>query len=169
LSPARRAVLERGAAVVAAVLLASLLAWNAMALGLVDAPEPVAATADPTEYGWDMFAPNPSSIDARFLATATTADGDRIDALYGDPVATDRPPSDARAYPTARWRKYLTLLADDEAPARVDPLLAHLCDRSARFADDEVASVTALAVETDVTEGGETHVRELGTRECRPE
>jgi hypothetical protein len=169
LSPARRAVLERGAAVVAAVLLASLLAWNAMALGLVDAPEPVAATADPTEYGWDMFAPNPSSIDARFLATATTADGDRIDALYGDPVATDRPPSDARAYPTARWRKYLTLLADDEAPARVDPLLAHLCDRSAGFDDDEVASVTALAVETDVTEGGETHVRELGTRECRPE
>ncbi|WP_394348616.1 HTTM domain-containing protein [Halorubrum depositum] len=159
---------ERALAAVAAVLLASLLAWNGMAAGLVDAPEPVAATADPAEYGWDMFAPDPSSIDARFLATATTADGDRIDTLYGDPVATDRPPSDARAYPTARWRKYLTLLADDEAPARVDALLAHLCDRSARFAGEEVASVSASAVEVDVTEGGETRVRELGTRECRP-
>ena len=163
-----RAVRGRVAAAVAAVLLVSLLAWNGMAAGLVDAPEPVAATADPAEYGWDMFAPNPSSIDARFLATATTADGDRIDALYGDPVAVDRPPSDARAYPTARWRKYLTLLADDEAPARVDPLLAHLCDRSTGLAGEDVASVTAAAVEIDVTDGGETRIRELGTRECRP-
>jgi len=163
-----RAVRGRAAAAVAAVLLVSLLAWNGMAVGVVDAPEPVAATADPTEHGWDMFAPNPSSIDARFLATATTADGDRIDALYGDPVAVDRPPSDARTYPTARWRKYLTLLADAEAPARVDPLLAHLCDRSTGLAGEGVASVTVSAVEADVTEGGETRVRELGTRECRP-
>lgn len=164
---AGRATRERVVAGVAALLLVSLLAWNAAALGFVDAPEPVATAADPTESGWDMFAPNPSSTDALFLATATTADGDAVDALYGDPVATDRPPSDARAYPTARWRKYLTLLADDAAPARVDALLAHLCDRSARFADDEVDSVTASAVETDVTEGGETRVRELGTRECQ--
>jgi hypothetical protein len=162
-----QAVRDRAVPAVAAVLLVSLLAWNGMAVGLVDAPEPVAATAEPTEYGWDMFAPDPSSIDARLLATATTADGDAVDALYGDPVAVDRPPSDARAYPTARWRKYLTLLAGDGAPARVDPLLAYLCDRSAGTAGEAVASVTVETVETDVTEGGETRVRELGTRACR--
>lgn len=166
-APPSRAVRSRAVTAVAAVLLVSLLAWNGMAVGLVDAPEPVAATAEPTEYGWDMFAPNPSSIDARLLATATTADGDAVDALYGDPVAVDRPLSDARAYPTARWRKYLTLLSGDEAPARVDPLLAYLCDRSAGTAGEAVASVTVETVETDVTEGGETRVRELGTRACR--
>ena len=152
--------------VVAAVLLAALVAWNGMALGLVETPEPVASVSEPS--GWEMFAPSPPSADALVSATATTADGDRIDALYGDPVARDRPPSDARAYPTARWRKLLTRLADDPDSARVDPLLAHLCDRAAGFtdADDEpIRSVTVSAVDVDV-EGGETRVEELGTRSC---
>ncbi|WP_434523114.1 hypothetical protein [Halorubrum sp. AS12] len=139
-----------------------------MALGFVETPEAVASVSDPTEGGWDMFAPNPPSTDALVLATATTADGDRIDALYGDRVARDRPPSDARAYPTARWRKLLTLLADDPDPDRVDPLLAHFCERAAGFADDEdgpIRSVTLSAVDVDVYRG-ETRVDELGTRSC---
>jgi len=166
-----RPVRDRVAAVVpvlAAVLLVALVAWNGMALGLVETPEPVASAAEPTEGGWDMFAPNPPSTDAFVLATATTADGDRIDALYGDRVARDRPPSDARGYPTARWRKFLTLLADDPATARVDPLLGHLCDRADALAGDgRVASVSLSAVDVDV-ETGETRTEPLGTRECRP-
>ncbi|VTT86411.1 hypothetical protein DM2_2449 [Halorubrum sp. DM2] len=165
-----RAVRDRAAVVVpvlAAVLLVALVAWNGMALGLVETPEPVASAADPTEGGWDMFAPDPPSTDALVLATATTADGDRIDALYGDRVARDRPPSDARAYPTARWRKLLTLLADDPDPARVDPVLAHLCDRADAFtADGRIASVSLSAVDVDV-ETGETRTETLGSRECR--
>ncbi|TKX67354.1 HTTM domain-containing protein [Halorubrum sp. SP9] len=152
----------------AAVLLVALVAWNGMALGLVEAPGPVASVSDPTERGWDMFAPDPPSTDALVLATATTADGDRIDALYGDRVARDRPPSDARAYPTARWRKFLTRLADDPDPNRVGPVLAHLCDRAAEFAGEDgapIRSVTVSAVDVDV-ETGETRVDELGTRSC---
>ena len=155
--------------VVAAVLLVALVAWNGMALGLVETPEPVASVADPTEGGWDMFAPNPPSTDALVAATATTADGGRIDALYGDRVALDRPPSDARAYPTARWRKFLTLLAADPDPDRVEPVLGHLCDRAAGFADDEarpIRSVTVSTVDVDVA-SGETRVAGLGTRSCR--
>jgi len=102
-----RATRERLVAVIAALLLVSLLAWTAMGVGVVDAPEPVVAVSDPAESDWDMFAPEPPSTDALVLATATTADGDRTDALHGDPVATDRTPSDARGYPTARWRKAL--------------------------------------------------------------
>ncbi|GAA0726688.1 hypothetical protein J2744_001191 [Halorubrum trapanicum] len=166
-----RAVRRWGAAavpVVAAGLLVALVAWNGMALGFVETPEAVASVSDPTEGGWDMFAPNPPSTDALVLATATTADGDRIDALYGDRVARDRPPSDARAYPTARWRKLLTLLADDPDPDRVDPLLAHLCERASGFVDDEdgpIRSVTVSAVDIDVYRG-ETRVDELGSRSC---
>lgn len=167
-----RVVRDRAAAAapaVTAVLLVALVAWNGMALGLVETPDAVAAVSDPTEGGWDMFAPSPPSTDALVLASATTADGDRIDALYGDRVARDRPPSDARAYPTARWRKFLTLLADDPEPDRVDPLLAHLCDRAARSTavgdGGSVRSVTVSAVAVDV-ETGETRVDELETRSC---
>ena len=163
-------VRDRAAAaapVVAAALLVALVAWNGMALGLVETPDPVASVSDPTEGGWDMFAPNPPSTDALVLATATTADGDRIDALYGDRVARDRPPSDARGYPTARWRKFLTLLADDPDPDRVAPVLAHLCDRAAGHAADPdgVDSVSLSAVDVDVGDGA-TRVDELGTHAC---
>ncbi|QAU13623.1 HTTM domain-containing protein [Halorubrum sp. BOL3-1] len=170
-SGSSRALRDRAAAAVpavAAVLLVALVAWNGMALGVVEAPDPVASVSDPTEGGWDMFAPDPPSTDALVLATATTAGGDRIDALYGDRVARDRPPSDARAYPTARWRKFLTLLADDPDPARVDPVLARFCDRAGTLAGDEpIESASLSAVAVDV-ETGETRVDELGTRECHP-
>ena len=165
-------VLREGVAaaipVLAAVLLVAVVAWNGMALGAVETPDAVASVSDPTEGGWTMFAPNPPSTDARVSATAATADGDRIDALYGDRVARDRPPSDARAYPTARWRKLLTALANNPDSARVDPLLAHLCDRAGGFAeggDGAIRSVTVSAVDVDVRDG-ETRVDELGTRSC---
>jgi hypothetical protein len=161
-----RATRDRVAAALAALLLVSLLAWTAMGLGVVAAPEPVAAVSDPAESDWDMFAPEPPSTDALVLATATTADGDRIDALHGDPVATDRTPSDARGYPTARWRKHFSRLSADDTD-RVDTMLAHLCDRATEFSGAEMESVTVSAVEVDVVGSEEVWVREAGTRECR--
>ncbi|WP_200531038.1 HTTM domain-containing protein [Halorubrum sp. LN27] len=161
----------RALAAVAALLLVSLLAWNAMGLGVVAAPEPVAAVSDPGDSDWDMFAPSPPSTDSLVLATATTADGDRVDALYGDPVAADRPTSDARGYPTARWRKHVSLLSANEPKRtdaeRVDATLAYLCDRAADLSGEETASMTLASVEVDVTGSGEVRVREIGTRECR--
>ena len=150
---------------VAAVLLVALLAWTATGLGLVDAPEPVAAVSDPAESDWDMFAPEPPSTDARVLATATTADGDRIDALYGDAVAADRPPSDARGYPTARWRKHVSLLATADAE-RVDATLAHLCDRATR-PGGAASSVTLSVVEFAPDTRRAVDRRDLGARRCR--
>ena len=156
---------RRTAPTVAAVLLAALLCWNALAIGLVATPEPVAAVSDPTESGWDMFAPDPPTTDALVLATAATADGDRVDALYGDVVAADRPPTAARAYPTARWRKFLTLLADSPDPTRTRHLLGHLCDRAGGRADAEVERVAVAFVSVDVVDG-ETRVTSLGERRC---
>ncbi|WP_123620328.1 HTTM domain-containing protein [Halorubrum sp. CSM-61] len=156
----------RALAAVAAVLLVSALAWNAVGLGVVAAPDPVAAVSDPGDSDWDMFAPSPPSTDSLVLATATTADGDRIDALYGDPVAADRPLADARGYPTARWRKHFSLLPPDD-PDRVDATLAYLCDRAAGLSGAEIESVTVSSVEVDVSGSDEVRVREIGTRECR--
>jgi hypothetical protein len=149
----------------AAVLLVALLAWTATGLGLVAAPEPVAAVSDPTESDWDMFAPEPPSTDARVLATATTADGGRIDALYGDAVAADRPPSDARGYPTARWRKHVSLLATADAE-RVDATLAYLCDRATGPAG-VASSVTLSVLEFDPEDRRVVDRRDLGARRCR--
>ncbi|MGQ3329168.1 HTTM domain-containing protein [Halorubrum sp. FL23] len=160
-----RATRGRVADAVAALLLVSLLAWTVMGLGVVGAPDSVAAVSDPTESDWDMFAPEPPSTDDLVLATATTADGDRIDALYGDPVATDRSPSDARGYPTARWRKHFSLLSAADAD-RVDATLARLCDRAAGLSGAEAESVTVSSVEVAVG-SGDTRVVELGSRECR--
>ena len=161
-----RAARSRLLAAVAALLLVSVVAWNAMGAGVVAAPDPVAAVSDPAESDWDMFAPEPPSTDDRVLATATTADGDRIDALYGNPIATDRPPSDARGSPTARWRKHFSLLSTDD-PERVDATLAHLCDRAAGFSGEETESVTVSSVEVDVVGDGAVRVQTVGTRECR--
>jgi len=161
-----RAARGRALAAVAALLLVSVLAWNAAGLEVVAAPEPVAAVSDPGDSDWDMFAPSPPSTDSLVLATATTADGDRIDALYGDPVAADRPPSDARGYPTARWRKHFSLLSADD-PDRVGATLAHLCDRAADRSGEETVSVTVSSVEVDVSESDEVRVREIGARDCR--
>jgi len=156
---------RRAAPVVAAVLLAALLCWNALAIGVVATPEPVAAVSDPAESGWDMFAPDPPTTDRLVLATAATADGDRVDALYGDVVAADRPPTEARAYPTARWRKFLTLLADSPEPTRTRHLLGHLCDRAGGRADAAVERVEVSFVSVDVVDG-ETRVASLGERRC---
>ncbi|WP_049983152.1 HTTM domain-containing protein [Halorubrum sp. BV1] len=156
---------RRVAPAVAAVLLAALLCWNALAIGLVATPDPVAAVSDPTESGWDMFAPDPPTTDSLVLATAATADGDRVDALYGDDVAADRPPAAARAYPTARWRKFLTLLADSPDPTRTRHLLGHLCDRAGGRAGAEIERVSVSFAAVDVADG-ETRVTLLGERRC---
>ncbi|WP_058365384.1 HTTM domain-containing protein [Haloparvum sedimenti] len=153
----------------AAVLLVSLLAWNAMALGLVAAPAPVADAADPTENRWDMFAPNPPNTASLVLATAETADGGARDALYGDPVARNRTPSDARAYPSARWRKYLTAMPADPPDDRDERLGAYLCERAAAAGDGTVERVTVSFVYVDVTLGeprGEPTAVEVLDRQC---
>ncbi|MFD1569444.1 HTTM domain-containing protein [Halorubrum laminariae] len=151
---------------VAAVLIAGLLCWNAMAVGVVSTPEPVAAVSDPTESGWDMFAPDPPTTDTRVLATAAAANGDRIDALYGDPVAADRPPSDARAYPTARWRKFLTSLAESPEPTRTGHLLGHLCDRASGQTDAEIDRVSVSIASIAVAGDDQPQLRSLGERRC---
>ena len=137
-----------------------------MALGIVATPEPVATVSDPTESGWDMFAPDPPTTDTLVLATAATADGDQIDALYGDTVEADRPPSDARAYPTARWRKFLTLLANSPEPARTHHLLTHLCDRASGHTDAKIERITVSIVSIAVDSDDEPQIRSLGELQC---
>ena len=161
---------RRLSAVIAAVLLVSLLAWNGMALGIVSTPEPVADTADPSENRWDMFAPDPPDNSKLYLTTAVTADGERFDALYGDPVAGERSPSDARAYPTDRWRKYLVGLSVNADDDRDEQLAAYLCDRAETITGERIDRVAVSSVLTDVTsldDPGDLRTFDVATHECR--
>jgi len=155
--------------VVAAVLLVSLLAWNGMALSVVPTPEPVSDAADPSENRWDMFAPNPPDTSKLYLTTVVTVDGERFDALHGDAVAGERSPTDARAYPTDRWRKYLvgfTVNAEDDRDER---LAAYFCDRGGELTDGPIDRVEVTSVLDDVTATGESsdlRTFDVATREC---
>lgn len=161
---------RRISAVIAAVLLVSLLAWNGMALDIVSTPEPVADTADPSENRWDMFAPDPPDNSKLYLTTAVTADGERFDALYGDPVAGERSPSDARAYPTDRWRKYLVGLSVNADDDRDERLAAYLCGRAETITGERIDRVAVSSVLTDVTsldDPGDLRTFDVATHECR--
>jgi len=141
-----------------------------MALGAVATPEPVADVADPSENRWDMFAPDPPDSSKQYLATAVAADGDRFDALYGDAVVGERSPSDARAYPTDRWRKYLVGLTAGADDDRDEQLAAYLCDRAERVTGERIDRVEVTSVLDDVTTaGGSDDLRtfDVATRECR--
>jgi len=120
-----RATRERLVAVIAALLLVSLLAWTAMGSESSTRQSPSwRCQIRPRATGICSRAPEPPSTDALVLATATTADGDRTDALHGDPVATDRTPSDAgishrplaEALLAAVGRRYRSHRRDARAP-----------------------------------------------------
>lgn len=116
----------RIARAVVAVLLVSMLLWNGATLGYVDAPDAVEATVDPEERRWDMFA-EPWRYGGWYVASAETASGREVDAMYGGSVDWDRPPEVAEAYPTHRWRMYLVdLLRSGNADLRPH-LAAYLC------------------------------------------
>lgn len=155
--------------VVAAVLLVSLIAWNGMALSVVSTPEPVSNAVDPSENRWDMFAPNPPDTSKLYLTTIVTVDGERFDALHGDAIAGERSPTDARAYPTDRWRKYLVGLTVDAEDDRDERLAAYLCGRGGEFTDGRIDRVEVTSVLNDVTATGassDLRTFDVATREC---
>jgi hypothetical protein len=128
------------------VLLAGVLVWNAAGFGLLALPGPVTDAVDPTEYRWDMFAPNPLSTDAWYatVGTTTTA-GERVDAYAG--TVGLGPPEDVDAtYPSQKWYLYLRNLRGGDADARRDRFGAYLCERWNRRHDTALASVNVTLV-----------------------
>lgn len=96
----------RAVTVFVTLLLVAVLCWNAAAVGLVETPDGVESSVDPSQFRWNMFAPYPPSTATWHVAPAELASGERIDAFQAAPV-TYRPDDPDRLYPSARWRKYL--------------------------------------------------------------
>jgi len=71
-----------------------------------------------TDQYWNMFASDPMATDGWIVAPGQLANGTRVDAFHGGPVEWDRPADISETYPTARWRKYLVGLWQDNTADR---------------------------------------------------
>lgn len=159
-----RRALGRLTTPVAALALVALLAWNAAAVGVVAAP---AGPVEPSENSWDMFAPDPLSVDGWYVAPARTTDGERVDAWNDGPVSYAKPPDVSATYPTARWRKYLVSLYTEDAAFR-DEFAGYLCRQwNAEHARD-LTRVSVVFVEQPTRLAGPEPTRpvRLATHEC---
>ncbi|WP_224269591.1 HTTM domain-containing protein [Haloprofundus salinisoli] len=136
----------RAVPAVVAVLLALILVWNAMAVGLVSPPGDGESALDPSDNTWNMFAPHPPTADWWYVAPGELGSGERVDAYYLSPPVENRP-STMEMYPSSRWRKYMSDLryADNEGLQR--EFAGYLCSRWNRTNDDELATVTLSYVE----------------------
>ncbi|MCD2199481.1 HTTM domain-containing protein [Halobacterium sp. KA-4] len=152
--------------VVVAVVLASMLVWNAASVGVVDATAADPVTESP-EPRWSMFAPIPASTDFWVVAPGKLVSEGSVDAFHGGAVTWREPSDVAGSYPSARWRKYVANLRGAD-PAVADGFADYLCTRWNGGQDDELASVRVFVVEQQVRlDGpGPTDRVELAAKNC---
>ncbi|WP_255494147.1 HTTM domain-containing protein [Halarchaeum sp. CBA1220] len=128
------------------VLLVAALAWNAVALGALDVGGSDEASVAPSEYSWNMFAPDPPRSDRWFVAPARTANGSTVNALTGRAVTWTPPDEFAAQYPSARWRKYLSNVWKRDDARLTGAYAGYLCERwNATHDADLVAIDVAVA------------------------
>ncbi len=158
---------RRVAAVVAAVLLVTVLAWNAVSVGAAPAPAEVRDVS--REHRWDMFAPEPRRVDGWYVAPATLPSGERVDAWNGGAVSWAPPPDTAATFPTHRWLVYLLDLRRPGGAELRDEFGAYLCRRTAARHGTTPLNVSVTYVERPVRLDGPTETRRvgLGTYRCR--
>lgn len=152
---------------VATVLLAFVLLWNAASLGLVVLPGTGAASVDPEQRRWDMFAPNPIQSDTWYVTVGETTDGEQVDVYAG--VASPGRPVDVDAtYPSHRWYLYLTHLRGPHTDTMRDRLADYLCQRWERTHETELDRVeVTLVVQAVRLDGyGPASRESFGTHTC---
>jgi hypothetical protein len=132
---------------VVAVLLALVLVWNAAALGYVALPADVSDAADPEEYRWDMFAPEPRTADGWYVVPGEMESGERADAFRDRAVKWDKPPDVAASYRNIRWFKYMMDLRASAAEPLRPHFAAYLCGRWNATHEDDVERIALYYVE----------------------
>jgi hypothetical protein len=137
--------------VVPLVFVVLIVLWNLQHLGLNEVVDGD-VSPDETEWAleltrtdqyWNMFAPNPLSVDGWVVAPGLLENGTRVDAFQNGRLTFDRPPDVSATFPNARWRKYLSRLWRYDTVHR-DYFAAYLCDRWNRNHDTRLENVTAV-------------------------
>lgn len=162
--------------VVPLVFVVLVVLWNVQYLGferefghdpLPDEVEPAVEVTRTDQY-WNMFAPDPLSVDGWIVAPGRLENGSRVDAFHGGDVEWDRPPDVSATYPTARWRKYLVRLWRYDTSNR-ERFADYLCRRWNADHETELRNVSVYFVEqpTRIDGGPEPTDRvELASRHC---
>jgi uncharacterized membrane protein len=137
---------RRALTVALAAFLVFQLAYSAASVGLLAVPDAGPLDGEEPEARWNMFAPEPLSVDRWVKAPASTPSGERVDAFHGGAFTWDKPPDVSESYPTARWRKYATNVAaaDDGVP---DAFASYLCSHSPHGRSMPVEHMTVYGVE----------------------
>ncbi|MFC7237872.1 HTTM domain-containing protein [Saliphagus sp. GCM10025317] len=158
--PSRSSVLERsrGAffSVIPALLLLLVLFANAEAVDYTEVPDPAEEVIDTAmiDQSWRMFAPNPTSNAKWFVVPGELEDGSEVDAMHGEEVDWDRPPSVDATYDGARWRKYLSNMRYAGNENHRSYTANYLCHRWNDEHDTQLETVTIYGL-TDRAERGE--------------
>ncbi|RDI73004.1 HTTM domain-containing protein [Halopelagius longus] len=157
----------RVAPAVVAALLAVMLVWNAIAVGLVAAPV-TDSRLSPTDHTWTMFAPNPPTVDGWYAAPGTLESGERVDAFRESSVVGDERPATLAMYPSARWRKYLVGAVSPGHETLQAAFGDYLCRRWNGSHEDALTNVTVYYVEQPTRFDGPEPTRrvELVHRTC---
>lgn len=122
---------RRVATVIVVIALTMVLLMNISALGYVDAPDEAEEAVEPVMVYWSLFAPDPVRTDRWYVAPAQLEGNHTVDAFHGEEVKWDQP---GKAYPSARWRKYMESLRGDNELQ--DAFLRYLCrDWNAQHGD----------------------------------
>jgi hypothetical protein len=147
-APDRDRLAAARSAVPLVVLVVVVLA-NVQAVGLAAVPDEAEPTVEAAglDQHWRMFAPDPRGADGWYVVPGTMTDGSSADVLYGGPVEWDRPANVEDAYPTARWRKYLSNVRWAGNTNHRSYLAAYLCGRWNRTHEPDVATVSVYYME----------------------
>lgn len=141
--------------------LVAQLAYSAASVGFLPVPDAGPLDGEEPEARWNMFAPEPLSVDRWLRAPAETASGERVDAFHGGAFAWDKPPDVSATYPSSRWRKYVTNVAGADDQSVPDGLSRYLCERSPVGRTAAVRNVTVYSVEQPTRLGGDEPVRRV--------
>ncbi|SEV94615.1 HTTM domain-containing protein [Halobacterium jilantaiense] len=138
---------RRALTVALAAFLVAQLAYSAASVGLVPVPDAGPLDGEEPEARWNMFAPEPLSVDIWVKAPAATPNGDLVDAFHGGEFTWDKPPDVSKTYPSARWRKYVMNVVDADDQSVREGFAASLCSRSPHGRSASVTNASVYSVE----------------------
>lgn len=156
-----------GVVLVGCGVLAALLYWNGVAVGVVDTPENVEMSVEPSENTWDMFV-SVSEKDTWVSVIGVAETGEKVPVISGV-NARDSIPSDSESwYPTSRWRKFLYNVASENSDELLVDATRGVCnsERGEQLGEENMDSVALYKVIGSAERGETMQSTEVVTTPC---
>lgn len=131
---------------VLAVVLVTLVAVNAIAVGFLPVPPPAddVLSGNPADSRWTLFAPHPPQTEQWVTAQGQLESGAPVDVLSESPLRWRNPDEGHVTYSTARMRKYAASLGESESSRAA--FADYLCDWWHRTQETNLTSLSITRV-----------------------